>query len=148
MSLSSCPTLAMQQRSGTFCLGGCAPFGSQAPQQCAPQPVCLSSTYTFQNASRLVNATIYNNDPTNVDFTVDQGTPLITNQGQLVLTMTKAQGGTKISSTRAVLYGNIVAKIRSGKWAGVVTAFITMSGVADEIDWEFPGNRTNVGQTK
>lgn len=93
-----------------------------------------------------MNGSYYNNDPANIDFTINEGTPLIANLG-LVLTLTKGAGGTKISSTRAVLYGNIVARIKTGKWAGVVTAFITMSGVYDEIDWEFPGNRTTVGQT-
>lgn len=30
---------------------------------------------------------------------------------------------------------------------GVVTAFITMSNIKDEIDWEFPGAKTTQGQT-
>jgi Glycosyl hydrolases family 16 len=29
----------------------------------------------------------------------------------------------------------------------VVTAFIAMSGIKDEIDWEFPGANTTTGQT-
>jgi beta-glucanase (GH16 family) len=37
--------------------------------------------------------------------------------------------------------------VKTGRWAGVVTAFITMSNVKDEIDWEFPGNATTQGQT-
>lgn len=26
--------------------------------------------------------------------------------------------------------------VKTGRWAGVVTAFITMSNIKDEIDWE------------
>lgn len=37
--------------------------------------------------------------------------------------------------------------VKTGRWAGVVTAFITMSSIKDEIDWEFPGNITTEGQT-
>jgi beta-glucanase (GH16 family) len=36
------------------------------------------------------------------------------------------------------------SSVKTGRWAGVVTAFITMSNIKDEIDWEFPGaNTTN-----
>ncbi len=37
--------------------------------------------------------------------------------------------------------------VKAGRWSGVVAAFITMSDIKDEIDWEFPGNATNQGQT-
>lgn len=37
--------------------------------------------------------------------------------------------------------------VKSGRWGGVVTAFIMMSDIKDEIDWEFPGNHTTEGQT-
>jgi len=30
----------------------------------------------------------------------------------------------------------IVSIVKSGRWPGVVTAFITMSDIRDEIDWE------------
>jgi len=35
----------------------------------------------------------------------------------------------------------------TSKWAGVVTAAITMSDVKDEIDLEWPGNNTAAVQT-
>jgi hypothetical protein len=68
--------------------------------------------------------------------------------------LTEANGGTRLSSTRYVHYGTITARskrlqltpivrtyaiaVKTGRWAGVVTAFITMSDIKDEIDWEFP----------
>jgi hypothetical protein len=37
--------------------------------------------------------------------------------------------------------------VKTGRWGGVVTAFITMSDIKDEIDWEFPGATTTQGQS-
>jgi beta-glucanase (GH16 family) len=34
-------------------------------------------------------------------------------------------------------YGQVTARLKTSKWAGVVTAFITMSDVKDEVDWEW-----------
>ena len=84
--------------------------------------------------------------------------------------LTETNGGTRLSSTRYVHYGTISATrasfgflsfffseknadpnqcyaVKTGRWAGVVTAFITMSDIRDEIDWEFPGANTTTGQT-
>lgn len=35
-----------------------------------------------------------------------------------------------------------IYQVKTGRWAGVVAAFITMSDAKDEIDWEFPGTCT------
>ena len=40
-----------------------------------------------------------------------------------------------------------VCTVKTGRWGGVVTAFITMSDIKDEIDWEFPGAKTTEGQS-
>jgi beta-glucanase (GH16 family) len=37
--------------------------------------------------------------------------------------------------------------MKTGKWNGVVTAFITMSDAKDEIDWEWPGAKTTEAQS-
>jgi beta-glucanase (GH16 family) len=68
-------------------------------------------------------------------------------EGSMVMTLDQKNLGTRLSSTRYVHYGEISAQIKTGKWAGVVTAFITMSDMKDEIDWEFPGTATTEGQT-
>lgn len=67
--------------------------------------------------------------------------------GELALLLTETNGGTRISSTRYLHYGKVTATLKTGKWGGVVTAFITMSDIKDEIDWEFPGAATTEGQT-
>ncbi|KAL0069267.1 putative glycosidase CRH2 [Marasmius tenuissimus] len=61
--------------------------------------------------------------------------------------LTETNGGTRISSTRYVHYGKITATMKTGKWGGVVVAFITMSNIKDEIDWEFPGSATTEAQS-
>ena len=87
---------------------------------------------------------------------MDKGNIINTNSsgGALGMILTEANGGTRLSSTRYVHYGTITARskyphvifspfadesmytVKTGRWAGVVTAFITMSNIKDEIDWE------------
>jgi hypothetical protein len=92
------------------------------------------------------------------------------NGGELGLLLTQQNGGTRLSSTRYVHYGTITARrestfsslsgplppnlitfinitVKTGRWGGVVTAFITMSDIKDEIDWEFPGSQTTQAQS-
>jgi len=92
---------------------------------------------------------LYDGNATSHDFILEKGNIFNTNQngGELVLTLTQANGGSRLSSTRYVHYGTISAMIRTGKWAGVVTAFITMSDAKDEIDWEWPGAQVTEAQT-
>ncbi|ORY79795.1 concanavalin A-like lectin/glucanase domain-containing protein [Leucosporidium creatinivorum] len=137
--------------SGVACLAGCDPLGSTNTSYCAPQPVCQTSNYTFTDDSRLnYNVSGYNGDADKWDWTVDtwdsSNTSLIQN-GELILPLTETGGGTKLSSTRAFLYGNVQASIKMVGQVGVVTAFITMSGVKDEIDWESTGSDTDEAQT-
>lgn len=116
-------------------------------------PVCQDRTYTFApNNPTIVNATLYDGNSTNYDWTADEGMALNTNNngGELALILTqdgRAPKGTRISSTDYVLYGTITATVKTGKWNGVVAAFITMSNIRDEIDWEWPGNHTTQAQS-
>ncbi|MCJ1439419.1 hypothetical protein MMC27_008813 [Xylographa pallens] len=56
-----------------------------------------------------------------------------------------AQGtvGTLLASTSYVWYGNVKATLKTSRTAGVVTAFILLSDVKDEIDFEFIGTDLN-----
>ncbi|KAI5474918.1 Glycoside Hydrolase Family 16 protein, CBM8 containing [Pseudohyphozyma bogoriensis] len=107
-------------------------------------PVCRSTNYTFTDTSRIeTNATGWNGNATQFDWTLDaldNNKSSIVQNDELVLMLTEAGGGTRLSSTRTMLYGNITASIKSTGALGVVTAFITMSGVKDEIDWEWTGS--------
>jgi len=128
---------------GTYCLGGCNPLWSFEPTSCAPEPICENAVYTFADPSTsLINSTLYNGNASAYPFTLDKGTALGTPEGDIGLILTETNGGTRISSTRYVHYGSITAKLKTGRWGGVVTAFILMSGDHDEIDVEMPGDQT------
>ncbi|KAF8348587.1 glycoside hydrolase family 16 protein [Amanita rubescens] len=133
--------------SETYCLGGCNPLASYSLDSCTPNPVCQNTKLVFPNTSRILqNATLYNGNASEYDWVMSKGNILNTND-TLIMTLTESNGGTLLSTTRYVHYGTITAKLRTGRWAGVVTAFITMSDIKDEIDWEFPGFNTTQGQT-
>jgi len=72
---------------------------------------------------------------------------ILNNNGSIALILDETNGGTRLSSTKYVHYGEITATLKTGRWNGVVTAFITMSDIKDEIDWEFPGANTTAGQS-
>ncbi|KZO98245.1 glycoside hydrolase family 16 protein, partial [Calocera viscosa TUFC12733] len=134
----------------TYCRGGCNALWSNTLTSCEPEPICQSATYDFTSptASALVlgNSTGFNNNATEYAWTLDKGNIAWSADG-LGMILTETNGGTRLSTTRYVDYGTITARLKTGRWGGVVTAFITMSDVKDEIDWEFPGATTTQGQT-
>ncbi|KAI8972848.1 concanavalin A-like lectin/glucanase domain-containing protein [Trametes punicea] len=135
---------------GSFCMGGCNPLGSNSLTSCMPEPVCQNANHTFADFSRiLMNATQFDGNASRYDWVLNQGNIVNTNAsgGELGMTLSQENGGTRLSSTRYVHYGTITTRLKTGRWAGVVTAFITMSDIKDEIDWEWPGNKTNQGQS-
>jgi len=132
---------------GSFCLGGCDPFASNTLDSCRPEPICKDANFTFADQSRiLTNGTFFDGNSTEYDWLVDKGN-IQNSNGDLAIILSETNGGTRLSSTRYVHYGTITARLKTGRWAGVVTAFITMSDVKDEIDWEFPGAATTTGQS-
>ncbi|KIO31409.1 glycoside hydrolase family 16 protein [Tulasnella calospora MUT 4182] len=133
---------------GTQCLGGCNPLHSHSLDSCTPSPICADETTTFNTLDRvLTNYTIYEGNATTHDWVVDSGKVFISSKNELVLALTKDNNGTRISSTRYVHYGTITATLKTARSAGVVNAFITMSDVRDEIDWEWPGAQTSQAQS-
>jgi beta-glucanase (GH16 family) len=53
------------------------------------------------------------------------------------MTLTESNGGTRMSSTRYILYGNVTAEVKVQDENGVVVAFILMGDTRDEMDWEY-----------
>ncbi|KAG2748885.1 glycoside hydrolase family 16 protein [Suillus brevipes Sb2] len=136
---------------GYYCLGGCNPLASNTLTSCKSSPMCSNANYTLSDTSRILsNYTYFNGNASEYDWVVEQGSIInTTSDGEpaIAVLLTESGGGTLLSSTRYVHYGQITARLKTGRWAGVVTAFITMSSIKDEIDWEFPGNQTTTGQT-
>ncbi|OAX41634.1 glycoside hydrolase family 16 protein [Rhizopogon vinicolor AM-OR11-026] len=136
---------------GYYCLGGCNPLGSHTLDSCTPSPICENANYTLSDTSRILsNSTYFNGNASEYDWVIEQGSIINTTsngEAAIALLLTENGGGTLLSSTRYVHYGQVTARLKTGRWAGVVTAFITMSSIKDEIDWEFPGNQTTTGQS-
>ncbi|RMZ68516.1 cell wall glucanase [Pyrenophora seminiperda CCB06] len=128
---------------GAFCLGGCDPLMSHSFDSCVPAPVCKSGTYKLDNLDDVQTIDNYLGDASKVNWQ-SQGKPTIytdPGNGQKSTLLTMAQGtvGTLMASTYYVWYGKICSKVSSAQGKGVVTAFILMSDVKDEIDYEWVG---------
>ncbi|KAI1435099.1 glycoside hydrolase family 16 protein [Xylaria sp. CBS 124048] len=112
---------------------------------CVPAPVCENRNMPMTDTSRIVDVSKYLGDPSTADW-VSQGIPLAFD-GNVLLTMPANSVGTVLASTVYVWYGTIQAKIKTSKDAGVVTAFILLSDVKDEIDYEWVGTELDIAQT-
>jgi beta-glucanase (GH16 family) len=89
--------------------------------------------------------TEYLGDATTADW-VSSGEPIPYNNNVL-LTLAQGTSGTLLASTDYVWYGNVKASFRTSRTQGVVTAFILLSDIKDEIDYEFVGVELNTAQT-
>ena len=87
----------------------------------------------------------YLGDASEADW-VYQGEPIAHN-GNVLLTMPPRSVGTVLASTVNVWYGTVKARLRTSRTAGVITAFILLSDVKDEIDFEFVGTELETAQT-
>lgn len=112
---------------------------------CVPAPVCQSKTYKMDSTDGIVDVASYLGDASKADW-VSQGTALPYN-GNLLLTMAPKTVGTVLASSRYLWYGDVKAKIKTSRGAGVVTAFILLSDVKDEIDYEWVGVDFKTAQT-
>ena len=126
-------------------MGGCDPRSSFSLDSCVPEPVCQSSTYTFSNLDRVKSKSDYLGDSTATDWVMD-GEAVIYNDNVL-LTMAPNTVGTLLASSTYMWYGNVQAKFKTSRGAGVVTAFILLSDVKDEIDYEFVGADLEVAES-
>lgn len=65
----------------------------------------------------------------------------------LLLTMEPKTVGTVMASSTYVWYGKISATMKTSRGAGSVSAFILMSDMKDEIDFEWIGSDLDMTQT-
>lgn len=130
---------------GAYCLGGCDPRFSFSLDSCVPEPVCESRTMKLDSLDRVVSIDKYLGDPSEADW-VSSGDPLVYDDNVL-LTMPANSTGAVLASTVYMWYGNVKARLKSSRGNGVVTAFILLSDVKDEIDFEFIGADLTTSQT-
>lgn len=134
---------------GAYCLGGCDPLFSHSLDSCMPAPQCSSKTYQLNSLDRIQPNTKYLGDASKADW-VSSGSPQPypqDNPDSILLTMPKNSVGTLLASTEYVWYGKVSAKLKTSRGKGVVTAFILLSDVKDEIDFEFVGVDLNTAQS-
>jgi beta-glucanase (GH16 family) len=112
---------------------------------CVPAPVCESKTYNFNSMDRITSNTKYLGDASTTDWVMD-GSAVIYNNNVL-LTMAPDTVGTLLASSSYMWYGNVKATFKTSRSQGVVTAFILLSDVKDEIDYEFVGADLKTAQT-
>jgi len=131
-----CCSLYGQCGVGAYCLGGCDPLFSFDLNSCVPAPACNSDKFDL-SIDEVVDISEYLGDASKGNW-VSSGQPEQYGDGVL-LTMAQDTSGTLLSSSHYVWYGTIEAKFTTSQGKGVVTAFIMMSDVRDEIDFEFVG---------
>ncbi|KAI1910885.1 putative glycosidase CRH2 [Ophidiomyces ophidiicola] len=131
--------------SGAYCLGGCDAKSSFAIDSCVPAPACKSKKFTWDNLDSIVPNTKYLGDAEKADW-VSSGQPL-SNDGTLLLTMAPGTVGTLLAYNHYLWYGKVSARLKTSRGKGVVTAFILLSDVKDEVDFEFVGADLVTAQT-
>ncbi|KAF2822611.1 hypothetical protein CC86DRAFT_458413 [Ophiobolus disseminans] len=144
---SPCCSLYGECGVGAFCLGGCDPLMSHSFDSCVPGPVCKSAKYSLDSLSDVQSIDKYLGDASKINWQ-SQGMPAIytdpsSGKKSTLLTMSKGTVGTLLASTHYVWYGKICSKLSTAQGKGVVTAFILMSDVKDEIDFEWVGVDTS-----
>ena len=135
---------------GAYCLGGCDPLHSNTLDSCVAAPVCSSQDYRLTSLDGIQSNTQYLGDASKANW-VASGQPLQSpNKDSVILTLSESgasQSGTLLATTHYVWYGKISATLKSSRGAGVVSAFILLSDVKDEIDFEFVGADLTTAQS-
>ncbi|KAJ3203790.1 hypothetical protein HDU67_009934, partial [Dinochytrium kinnereticum] len=110
---------------------------------------CVTGTYTFTRdrvyalrpgeLGKFYPPVLEGIDPERYDFTIDYGesnAELNPGGGGGVNIRIVKEGayGARLSTTRYVLYGRFTMRVKATTAKGLITTFITMSDVGDEID--------------
>lgn len=132
---------------GAYCLGGCDPKHSFDLKSCVAAPTCRSQDFELKSLDspgvRSQSRYLGNASETNW---VSSGQPREYQDG-VILTMAPSTVGTLLMSAHYVWYGKISVDMKTSQGDGVVSAFILMSDMKDEIDFEFVGNNVKEAQT-
>lgn len=130
---------------GAYCLGGCDPLSSFGLDSCTPEPVCKDKTYTWKDLTGVTSKEKYLGDSSTTDWVMDG--QAVAYQNTLLLTMAPKTVGTVLATSTYMWYGSVKARFKTSRGRGVVTAFILLSDVKDEIDYEYVGVDLKTAQT-
>ncbi|KAI9296621.1 hypothetical protein K502DRAFT_363989 [Neoconidiobolus thromboides FSU 785] len=154
-SAPCCSELGFCGSDSVTCTLDCVPANSFSTNSCLNEDTCNDQKFDFKNISpdkkdRIQELAVFKlNKQANmdqVDFFTDGQTEL-TNDGLMLKMIKGSKGGSRMVSTAYFLYGNLTAQLKTGRTGGVVTSFITMSKVKDEIDFEWVGSEMEEVQT-
>ena len=126
-------------------MGGCDPISSTTLDSCVPAPVCANKDFAMKSKDGLTPKTKYLGDSSTTDWVVDGDAEVYGDS--MLLTMAPDSSGTVLASSTYMWYGKVSAKLKTSRGKGVVTAFILLSDVKDEIDYEFVGADLETAQT-
>lgn len=118
---------------------------SHSLDSCMPAPTCSNDDFKFTSLSGIQENTKYLGDASKANWVAEGN--VVPYGDSILLTMPPDSSGTLLSSTNYVWYGKISATMKTSRGAGVVTAFIMMSDVKDEIDYEFIGTDVQHAQS-
>lgn len=93
----------------------------------------------------ITSKTKYLGDASKTNWVVDGAA--VTYDDSVLLTMAPDSVGTVLASASYMWYGNVKATFKTSRGQGVVTAFILLSDVKDEIDYEFIGSFLETSQS-
>jgi len=110
-----------------------------------PEPVCQSKTFDFTSLDGITSETEYLGDSSKTDWVMSG--QAVVYQDSVLLTMAANTVGTLLASSTYMWYGNVKATLKTSQGQGVVTAFILLSDVQDEIDYEWVGVELTTTQT-
>lgn len=110
-----------------------------------PAPVCKSKTYDFADMTGITDKTKYLGNSSTTDWVMDG--VAVSYDNTVLLTMAPNTVGTVLATSAYMWYGNVKARFKTSRTQGVVTAFILLSDVKDEIDYEFVGADLGTAQT-
>lgn len=127
-----------------FCGATCFEQGNFKDISCLPKPSCANGPIKLKS-DRITGNQGFKGDFMSYDFTIEGDYELVDDVIQLKLS--KPNTGATMYSTRFINYGSISADIQMDRTNGLVSSFITMSDVKDEIDFEFVGGKQNEIQT-
>ncbi|GMM50071.1 hypothetical protein DASB73_010290 [Starmerella bacillaris] len=132
---------------GYVCLGGCDPRYSYEPGACVPMPKFADNyNYTFSsNDDGVVQYADYLGDAEKSPWSYFGNITYVDNK--LRTQMFSDSQSTTVSSSYYLWYGKVTIRMKTAGTTGVVSDFILLSGVKDEIDYEFVGYNLTSAQT-
>ncbi|GMM49188.1 hypothetical protein DASB73_001460 [Starmerella bacillaris] len=132
---------------GYVCLGGCDPRYSYEPGACVPMPKFSNNyNYTFSsNDDGVVKYADYLGDAEKSPWSYYGNITYVDNK--LRTQMYSDSVSTTVSSSYYLWYGKVTIRMKTAGTTGIVSDFILLSGVKDEIDYEFVGYNLTSAQT-